>query len=121
LDTYYALVSWLIVAAIALTSRRVAETRPKRTWKALAMTWAFMGEFIWLAASYSHNLVGTFNIGLAIALVLLVMCKRLFQAPAFATLTANSLILFVVLLPVVDFVTRPVRIVDPHPEVAGNA
>jgi hypothetical protein len=120
-DTYYAVLAWLIVAAIALTSRRVEKIGLKRLWKILAMFWAYSGALLWLAAAYMQDLSGTFYVGLVLAGFALVVTMLWFRLPASCIVGLNTGLLILVLLPIVDFLTRPPRRIDPHPEVAGNA
>lgn len=120
-ENYYAVMAWLIALAGASASIRVTKIRLRRSWKILAMTWACFGAFEWLAASYLQNSPGTFYIGLTLCFFLLVLVELWFRMPSWAIVAANTLLLVLVLLPVVDFITRPPKRNDPHPEIAGNA
>jgi lysophospholipase L1-like esterase len=44
-----------------------------------------------------------------------------FRLPAWLVMAMNTGLLLLILLPAVDFLTRPPQRIDPHPEVAGNA
>jgi hypothetical protein len=120
-ETYYAVSAWLIAIAIALTSHRILRTALKRWWKILAMLWAYSGAFLWLAAAYMQNVSSTFYVGLVIAGVLLVVTLLWFSRPAWSVMVLNTGLLLLILLPIVDILTRPAQRLDPHPEVAGNA
>jgi lysophospholipase L1-like esterase len=120
-ETYYAVLAWLIAGAIALTSHRSTKAGLKRWWKILAMLWAYSGALLWLAAAYVQDVPSTFYIGLVIAGLLLVVTLLWFRPPAWSVMALNTGLLLLILLPVVDFLTRPPQRVDPHPEVAGNA
>lgn len=120
-ETYYAVVAWLIAAAAGITSNRATGPGVKRSWKALAITWAYVGAFLWLAAAYIQNLKGPFYVGLALACAVVILTELCFRLRAWSIIGLNTLLGMLILLPLVDFLTRaPVRI-DPHPEIAGNA
>jgi len=120
-ESYYAVLAWLVAIAVALTSVRAAKTGLKRSWKILAMVWAYTGAFLWLAAAYSQNLAGSFYLGLVLAIVMLILTQLWFRLPAAGVIAVNTLLAMLVLLPIVDFLTRPPQRMDPHPEAAGNA
>ncbi len=120
-ESYYAVLAWLVAIAVALTSVRVAKAGLKRWWKILAMVWAYLGAFLWLAAAYLQNLAGSFYLGLVLAGLALILTELWFRLPAACVMAVNTLLLMLVLLPIVDFLTRPPQRIDPHPEVAGNA
>jgi len=121
LDTYYGVISWLIAGSLALSRRQIPAAAPRNGWRTLAWTWAAMGDVIWLATGYSQNLPVTFAIGWIVGLLLLWGLKRAFQLPAAIVLTINSMILFVVLLPVVDWLTRPAPHIELHPEIPDGS
>jgi hypothetical protein len=120
-ESYYAVMAWLVTIAIALTSVRAANTGLKRSWKILTMVWAYTGAFLWLAAAYLQNVPGSFYLGLVLAIVLLILTQLWFRLPAGGVIAFNTLLFILVLLPVVDFLTRPPQRMDAHPEAAGNA
>jgi len=121
LDTYFGALAWIMTAAVALTSRRSSSQRPKKWLKHLAFIWALYGSILWLGATYSQNLIAEFYFGLLVFLVLLVVCKLAYRLPGFAVLTANSVMLFVLLLPVVDWITHPARNPDRQLELPERA
>ena len=121
LDTYYAVWSWIMGGAVSLTTHRVSDPLTKVWWKALVLAWAVAGEVIWIAASYAQNLPGLFYIGLILCLALLIACRSLFQMPGVLILGANTLILFIIFLPVVDWVMRAKRSADRQSDITGEA
>lgn len=120
-ESYYAVLAWLVTTAVALASVRAAKTGLKRSWKILSMVWAYTGVFLWLSAAYLQNVPGSFYLGLVLAIVLLILTQLWFRLPAGGVIAFNTLLFILVLLPLVDLLTRPAVRVDPHPEVAGNA
>jgi lysophospholipase L1-like esterase len=118
LDVYYAVMTWLNASGVLLTSIRVANVALKTRWKVVAVTWAFFGGLIWLAASYMQNQWGAFHIGLLVNLVLLIFCELWFRMPALGILTVNTLILLLVGLPIADLFICPTDRLAQHPDAA---
>lgn len=107
LDSYYAMLAWLVAAIIFLAVSRIKPGLPRGGWKTLAMVWSFLGALIWSAASYCLNQPEAFRLGLAIWVVLLIACRIMFRMSAPGILTANTLMLLIVVLPLADWMTRP--------------
>ena len=108
-SNYYSILAWLVTVTI-LPPGRVGGGRWLPTaWKGLGLLWAFWGGFVWLAESYAQNLATEFYAGLAINLVLLLLCKRMFRLRPIAIHAANTLILLLVALPGVDLSLRWLR------------
>lgn len=120
-DLYYAVIAWLVALAVALTSVGSKSPGARRAWKILAIIWAYVGEFLWLAAGYSQNVAGTFYAGLALGCFVLILTELWFRMPSWGVVAANTIILMLLLLPIVDFASRPRQRIDPHPEIAGKA
>jgi len=113
---YYAVIAWLMAAALTLAVLRLSR---RRSWKCLAAFWFGLGELIWLAQAYTQNRVGDFYVGLAIAIALLIALKRSFRLPPIAILTSNTLLLLFLFLPVADWLARPPAL-PPASDVAGD-
>ena len=120
-DVYYAVIAWLIAIAVALASGPITSPSVRCAWKTLAITWAYLGEFLWLAAGYSQNVPSTFYVGLALGCLLLILTELWFRLPAWGLIAVNTAVLMLLLLPIADFLTRSPKRIDPHPDVAGNA
>jgi lysophospholipase L1-like esterase len=112
LDTYYAVISWLIALSLAAMCARLPATSPKSAWRALAWTWAVAGAAICGVTGYSQNLPFPFAIGMIAVVILLFVLKRAFPLPRPIVLIVNTVILFLVFLPVVDLILPPVAQVD---------
>jgi len=121
LDTYYALIAWLIAAAIGLTGSTMSFARTRTHCKLLAVIWGLYGVLIWLAFAYLQCLPDTFYAGLLLALAWLVVCKLLFRLPTWGVLATNTLMLLLLLLPVLEWLTRSPPRVDPHPDKADKS
>ena len=106
-DNLYAMLFWLFAAAIFPLSDRFSDISSIKWRKVFAMTWAFFGSFIWLGNSYLENLRGAFYAGLLLALALLLIFKLWFRIPNFGIQLTNTLILFVLGLPIADLFIEP--------------
>jgi lysophospholipase L1-like esterase len=115
---YDAAVSWLVTAAQLPATLLLTSGRAKAAWKTLALTWFFLGSGLWLAGSYVQNLSTEFHVGLLFILAGLVACRCWFRLSGFGIQVANTLILLVVGLPLVDLLIRPSYHLDTHPETA---
>lgn len=93
----------------------------KRCWRLLAVFWFMLGGLSWLGASYAQNRPGSFYIGLLILLALLVLCHFWIRLNAAGIVAANTLILLILGLPVLDQVLRRAGSLgadlDPHKQV----
>jgi lysophospholipase L1-like esterase len=106
-DLAYAWLAWLIAVTIFGASLGLERWANQKRWHALAMTWAFAGNALWLVASYLQNERIGFHLAILIALALLIVCQLGFRLPYPGVLAANSLIVTLVLLPLVDLLVRP--------------
>ena len=107
LDSYYAMFAWLVAAIIFLAAGRMRNGSPGAGWKILGMVWAFLGALIWSAVGYCQNRPGAFYFGLVSWLVLLIVCRSTFRMSAPGILAANTLMLFLLALPIADLIARP--------------
>jgi len=107
LNTYHAIMIWLVTAAIALNIGLTADGDGKKRIKILAFTGALLGNFVCLAATYLQNEPVVFHVGLGLALGLLILCKGWFRLSWFGIQLVNTAILFILALPMVDLLTRP--------------
>jgi lysophospholipase L1-like esterase len=106
-------------AAILLAGSRL-EPQFRNRWRMPGLVWGFHGAITWLAWAYGQNLEPMFYAGLGIALGLLVLCKWWFRLPAAGVLAANTLLVLLVGLPVVDAMMRPRQHLLAHPDPAGK-
>ena len=116
LDTYYALVAWLMAGALWAGAVGNRLLHPPKRWEALGMTWAAGGVLLWLGASYSLNLRVSFYFGLLFALAWLVIVKLWFRLPFLGIQLVNTLLLLVIGLPVADLFVSPAYRLDTQPE-----
>lgn len=116
LDTYYALVAWLMAGALWAGVAGNRLLHPPKRWEALGMTWAAGGVLLWLAASYSLNLRVSFYFGLLVVLAWLVTAKLRFRLPFLGIQLVNTLLLLVICLPVADLLLSPAYHLDTQPE-----
>ncbi len=105
-DTYYVTLAWIIAAAAWLASSDPANTAQRARWRWLTMTWLILGGVLWLGASYLHDQLGAFYVGLLVVLALLVLCHFWLRLNTAGVLVVNTLILLGVGLPVADLVVR---------------
>ena len=85
-------------------------------WRILAMTWALLGGWSWLAYTYFQNYRVLFHVGLVVNIALLVGCHLLFRPPLAWAQVLNTLILLLAVLPLVDPWIRPKYRFDEHPD-----
>ena len=109
-SNYYSVLAWLVAVTILPPARAGGGAWPQSAWKTLGMLWAFWGSLVWLAGAYAHNLPAEFYAGVIINLALLLLCRRMFCLPFLALQAANTLILLLIVVPVVDAsLRRPPR------------
>lgn len=112
LDSYYALLAWILGMAILLANYHSPVNPDDKGWKTLALTCAVAGNVIWLACAYTENLRGAFNLGLFASAALLVLCRAWCQLGGFGIQLTHTLVLFLVGLPILDLFTRPEQSFD---------
>ncbi len=112
----FALLAWLVTAAILPDYGGTIDDCLKKSWRILSMAWAFFGVGLCLIYAYCQNLPEVFYLGLLINLVLLILCKLLFRMAAFGIYFSNTLILLSVSLPLADLFFRPAAVPDAQPE-----
>jgi len=78
-------------------------------WKILVLGWALLGGLWWLTVAYIANLQDLFYLGLLPNIILLFWCKKVFALRVWATQAVNTLLLLMIMVPTVDFITRPKR------------
>ena len=105
-DGYYLALAWIVAAAIWPASRRMSPPALSGRWRALVMLWAMLGGLAWVGASYLHNRLGAFLIGVLIVLVLLALCHFWFRLSMPLIVAVNTLILLIIGLPLTDLVVR---------------
>ena len=108
----HAVLAWL-VAVFILPVVGIRAASPGRL-RMPAMACALLAAALWLAAAWSHNLRGVFYVALLVTLALLILCKLWFRLPAIGILTANTFILLIIGLGVVDLLVPPPPRLDPH-------
>ncbi|PWU09970.1 MAG: hypothetical protein C5B50_26365 [Verrucomicrobia bacterium] len=98
----------LIMVVVMLPGTFVrADVSWQRFGKVQFVTWLFFVCGDWLAAAYFHDRPLAFHAGLIVLIGLLIWCKRLFRIPAPMVLAVNTIILFLVCLPVTNLFIRP--------------
>ncbi len=108
---YQAVQAWLVAVSVLPLTIRTANAGPLNF---AAMTCAFIAAALWLASAWAHNLRAVFYLGLVVALALLVLCKLWFRLPGPVILTANTLILLILVLGIADFFVPPPPRLDAH-------
>lgn len=106
LDGYYAVLEWIIAAGMWPIIRRHTESRAQVGWKLLALMWALSGSLTWVGISYGYNFTGSFYFGLLLVLALFILCHAWFRLGTIARLSVNTIILFVLGLPLMDLLVR---------------
>jgi len=104
---YYAVVAWLMAAAILPKGCGQVPRVSSRGWGVLAAAWAGVGGLLWTGSAYAENRSATFYAGIGFCLAWILACKRWFRLPLPAVLAANTLILLLAGVPLVDWFTRP--------------
>jgi lysophospholipase L1-like esterase len=120
-STYYSVLAWLVAVTILPAAPAVGGRWLQTAWKGLGMLWAFWGGLVWLAGAYLQDLPAQFYVGLAITLVLLLLCRRMFRMPFLAIQATNTMILLMIAVPVVDVCLRwlpnPAQWAEPREEL----
>ena len=91
LDTYYALMAWLMAGALGAGAAGNRLLDRRKGWEVLGMTWAAGGVLLWLAASYCLNQRVPFYFGLLFALACLVVIRLSFRFGSTRTPTRRGL------------------------------
>lgn len=105
LDLYFVLLVTLVAAAIAVTTwQQSAELRAG--WNRLSLAWGVAAATIWTATAYTRNLQGEFLASLAVCAGLVIAAKRWGRLPFLMVQVANTLLLFLVGLPLADLALR---------------
>ena len=97
----------LIALTTWLTTFRIAPHNLKHLWRIYSMTWAAIGVSVWLWVSYVGNRGASFFAGLGGAFIILLAAKRWLIRRNVSIQAANTLILLILVLPLMDFITRP--------------
>lgn len=112
LDRYLAVLSWSMAATLvpALCAAR-AEPAAAR-WRFAALVWALLAAAIWLGTAYVFNLSAAFFAASAALAVLLVLAQVLYRPPEWIIHSANTLILLLAGLLLLDTFVRSPRMPD---------
>jgi lysophospholipase L1-like esterase len=111
IPNYEAALAWLV--AVPVLGVRICGPR-SRHWKLPAIACAGFTGGLWLATAWVYCLRCDFYAALLAALTLLILCKLWFRLPAFAILTANTILLFGFGLGTMDLFVPPPPRIDPH-------
>ena len=107
LERYHIWLAILIALTTWLTTFRIAPMKLKHLWRIYSMTWAAIGVFVWLWVAYVGNQGAAFYAGLGAAFIILLVAKRWLVRRDVSIQAANTLLLLIVGLPMVDLITRP--------------
>jgi lysophospholipase L1-like esterase len=108
---YEAALAWLV--AVPMLGVGICGPNSRR-WKLPAMACAGFTGALWLAIAWVYCLRCDFYAALVAALALLILGKLWFRLPAFAILTANTILLSGFGLGMVDLFVAPPPRLDPH-------
>jgi lysophospholipase L1-like esterase len=108
---YEAALAWLV--AVPMLGVGICGPNSRR-WKLPAMACAGFAGGLWLATAWTYCLRYDFYAALLAALALLILCKLWFRLPAFAILTANTILLSGFGLGLVDLFVPPPPRLNPH-------
>ena len=106
LDSFQAFIPWLFAIAVLAAAGFINDARLKCGWRMLGTALAFAGSSIWLITAYTQNSFSAFHFGLFVIFSLLILSKFWFQMPAGGILFANTVILLLIGVPVVDLIVR---------------
>jgi lysophospholipase L1-like esterase len=103
-DPYYAWITWLVAGSLLAGWASIVASRQRPEWlRGLAWLWTLMGAVLWLGAAHMQNRVAWFHLGLVLLVAVFVWFRLGFRLSAFETQAANTVILFLVLLPIADW------------------
>lgn len=135
LDPYFAIVAWLLAAALwpspsrfnpiaatgatpsasksALLRRLLAA--PTR-WKLPALAWLLVGTVLWVAGAYAQDIYGPFYAGLGITIGVSLLCLAWFRLPLLLIQAILTLMLLCIGLPIAEIIAHPPDHIpkDPH-------
>ena len=117
LDQYFAVLAWLIAAAILPATHPAFANQFRAQWKVPVLVWAFTGGLIWLSTAYARNLVSVFLVGVVINAALLLCWKAWFQLPFWATQLVNTALLLLIATPLADRLFHPAYHLQSHPKL----
>ena len=117
LDPYYAVVAWLLAAALWPFKNQERLSNIPAAWKLPAIAWLWIGTLLWLAATYAQNLQGSFYAGLAAVAGTSLLCLIWFRLPMLAVQALVTLMLLCAGLPIADLLLHPPHKISADPAV----
>lgn len=107
MDLYHATIAWQMALVMAGTSQFAREFSTRKLWEWLAFGWGFLGTVVWLGVAYRDNLPQAFHVGIALTVILLLLCRRRLHFSTFWIQATSTLILLLLALPLLDVCVRP--------------
>lgn len=109
----------VIALALAIATTRLPR-HERRPCKVLGFVWAGCSTTAWIAVAYVRNEPVRFHVGLVLSVALIVLLKRGFNLRTVGIQAANTVLLLIVLLPVVDWVHRPRYVLNTRPDTRAR-
>ncbi|PYJ01768.1 MAG: hypothetical protein DME25_17530 [Verrucomicrobia bacterium] len=106
-NSYLAVLAWLAATATLLDRHCFGVVSAKVRWKIPAVICASFAGWLWLGSAYWENARPAFYVGLAVNVSLLLLWQIWFRLPAWGTISLNTLMFFLLGLPMADVLAPP--------------
>ena len=107
IDPYYIEFAAIVATGRLLTWLGHPTVHMNQSWRWLTVLWFAIAAVIGLGYGYYYNFAGPFFAALASAFLLLIAIKKLLRVPGWGHQAINTLLLLIIVIPVVDLITRP--------------
>ena len=105
-DDYYFVMTALVAATVLPTSFLKFDNTFCVRWKLLGFVWGILSVTILLVTSCLRDLISEFYVAIILAISLMAFCRLQFKLHPLGIQAVNTIILFLVALPSVDFFVR---------------
>ncbi len=121
IDLYYVGICAVVCVATAITWVGHSPLRSAQTLRWLTLFWAGLATVIGVCYGYFYNFSEPFLISLVAGIVLLITMKKMVALPGWSVQVVNTILLLCILLPIVDWFTRPKYHFDVETAVRNRA
>lgn len=112
LDRYLAVLSWSVVAMLVPAHCAAVANRTGVRWQLPALIWALLAAALWMATTYLRNHGAAFLLATLALATLLALAQVWYSLPEWTIHLANTLILLLAGLLLLDWFARTPRVLD---------